>query len=83
MTRWQGLSLPEAARTGLSVEGSMGPEANIIVVPFLKLVLKQMDVVGDAVLAEQLVKLQWKLDWNSTPLSVWIMSTLMARDLVH
>ena len=54
----------------------MGPEANIIVVPFLKLVLKQMDVVGDAVLAEQLVKLQWKLDWNSTPLSVWIMSAL-------
>jgi hypothetical protein len=41
----------------LSVEGSVGPVVIVIVLPLLKLVVKQVDVVRDAVLVEQLVKL--------------------------
>jgi hypothetical protein len=35
----------------------VGPVVIVIVLPFLKLVVKQVDVVRDAVLVEQLVKL--------------------------
>ena len=35
----------------------MGPVVIVIVLPFAKLVIEQMDVVADAVLVEQLVKL--------------------------
>ena len=35
----------------------MGPVVIVIVLPFAKLVIEQMDVVADAVLVEQLVEL--------------------------
>jgi len=35
----------------------MGPVVIVIVLPFLKLVVEQMDIVADAILVEQLVKL--------------------------
>jgi hypothetical protein len=35
----------------------MGPVVIVIVLPFLKLVVKQMDIVSDAVFVEQLVEL--------------------------
>jgi hypothetical protein len=35
----------------------VGPVVIIVVLPFAKLVVEQVDVVGDAVLIEQLVKL--------------------------
>jgi len=41
----------------LPVEGAVGPVVIVIVFPFAQLVVKQMDIVSDAVLIEQLVKL--------------------------
>jgi hypothetical protein len=41
----------------LTVESSMGSMVIVIVLSFLKLVVKQVNVVRDAVLVEQLVEL--------------------------
>ena len=41
----------------LPIEDSVRPMIIVIVLPFLKLVVEQVDVVADAVLVEELVKL--------------------------
>jgi hypothetical protein len=41
----------------LPVEGAVGPVVIVIVLPFAQLVVKEMDIVSDAILIEQLVKL--------------------------
>jgi hypothetical protein len=35
----------------------MGPVVIVVVLPFAKLVVEQMDIVADAILVEQLIKL--------------------------
>ena len=44
----------------LPVEGSSGPVVIVIVLPSAMLVIEKMDIVTDAVLVEQLVKLLTK-----------------------
>jgi hypothetical protein len=41
----------------LAIDGSVKPVVIVIVLPFPQLVVKQMDVLGNAVLGEKLVEL--------------------------
>src|SRR5436853_6660495 len=43
--------------SSLPIEGSVGPVVIVVVLPFAKLVIEQMDIVGDAVFVQQLVEL--------------------------
>jgi hypothetical protein len=49
--------LPRAARKGSAIEGSVQSVVIVVVLPLAKLVIEQVDVVGNPVLIQELVEL--------------------------
>ena len=49
--------MPEPLVRGLPIEGSVGSMVIVVVLPFTKFVVEQVDIVGDAVFVQQLIEL--------------------------